>query len=63
MAHNQETDRTLTTKVDTDYEREILGTEDLLLYYDGETISGYIQVDLKAAKFEHKVSFFLWELD
>ena len=41
----------------------ILGTEDLLLYYDGETISGYIQVDLKAAKFEHKVSFFLLKLD
>ena len=32
-----------------------LGTEELLLYYDGETISGHIQIDLKAAKFEHKV--------
>merc|ERR1712106_63241 len=29
-------------------------TEELLLYYDGETISGHIQIDLKAAKFEHK---------
>lgn len=28
--------------------------EDLLLYYDGETIAGHVQVDLKGAKFEHK---------
>ena len=33
----------------------LLEREDLLLYYDGETIAGHVQVDLKGAKFEHKV--------
>merc|ERR1712184_77456 len=28
--------------------------EDLLLYYDGETIAGNIKVDLKGAKLDHK---------
>ena len=37
-----------------------LGKEELLLYYDGETIAGHIEVNLKTAKFEHKVMSHHW---